>query len=447
MNSRRTLIARSAIVGLSCVFGFAAAGDSPSPTRRVIPFGGQTMGTTYTVKVFADDVDADLAIEIDAELRSVNDQMSTYLKSSEISRFNASESTDWFNVSREFANVVDQSLVISRKTDGAFDVTIGPLIDAWNFGAKPRTTTPPDESALDSLSDSYGYEKLSVRLDPPALRKSTPQLRIDLSAIAKGHGVDRVTELLNEHGYVDSFVEIGGEVRVSGSKGGQPWRVGIQKPDAAATAPMYALALSADDRRDDASMATSGDYRNYFESDGVRYSHTIDPRTRKPITHSLASVSVTASDCQTADAWATALNVLGRDEGLAIAEREGLNAFFIVRSKSGWDTAATGSLTSLTADPGKLRTAPTGQPPRTASSLIPLFAITAALLGLVIVGMAVGVIFGRNSISGSCGGIASIEDADGNVSCSLCSNPADACKDLRRRMGVQPQKVTATVDE
>ncbi len=163
-----------------------------------------------------------------------------------------------------------------------------------------------------------------MRIDPPALRKSIPGLKVDLSAIAKGHGVDRVVALLNQAGAANVFVEIGGEVRTSGDKGGQWWKVGIQLPDGALNESMIAYSMIPGEGAKH-SMATSGDYRNFFEVDAVQYSHTIDPRTAKPIEHGTASVSVIAETCMEADAWATAINVLGPQDGIAIARREGLS--------------------------------------------------------------------------------------------------------------------------
>ncbi|MEM9646313.1 MAG: FAD:protein FMN transferase [Planctomycetota bacterium] len=290
------------------------------PESNLLVFRGQTMGTTYMAKVAPPhDLPDDFAAEIDAELRRVNDQMSTYLKSSEITRFNQSTSTDWFSVSPDTAKVVGFAQRVSESTNGAFDITVGPLVDAWSFGPGKRKRTIPDDALLTGLWSRMGYEKLSVRQTPPGLRKSVPDLRIDLSAIAKGHGVDRVVDLLDRFGAQHVFVEIGGEVRTKGSKAGQPWRVGIQSPDAAAQQLAIAHTMA------DQAIATSGDYRNYFTIDGVRYSHTIDPNTGRPVVHDVASVSVIAEDCMTADAWATAINVLGHPRGIEVASENQLS--------------------------------------------------------------------------------------------------------------------------
>ncbi|EMI22590.1 thiamin biosynthesis lipoprotein ApbE, partial [Rhodopirellula maiorica SM1] len=181
---------------------------TPASSGAIRELRGDTMGTTYMVKIYnPPEFESDVAIEVDAELRSVNDQMSTYLKSSEISRFNDSDSTDWFDVSLETAEVVSAALEIAEATDGAFDVTVGPLVNAWSFGPDPKTNEIPSDTEITSLRESVGYKKLAVRIDPPALKKSVPELKVDLSSIAKGHGVDRVVELLARLGAESVFVE------------------------------------------------------------------------------------------------------------------------------------------------------------------------------------------------------------------------------------------------
>ena len=404
----------------------ATALAQEDPRLRTIR--GQTMGTTYMVKLFdAPEFAEPIEIQIDAELRQVNGEMSTYLESSELSRFNASESTDWFSVSDSVVEVVDAALDLSRKTNGAFDVTVGPLVDAWNFGAASPdgSAVVPDDATLTRAAASVGYQKVEVRMNPPALRKSVPQVQIDLSAIAKGHGVDRVVERLKRSGAKNAFVEIGGEVRTIGSKAGQPWRVGIQMPDAASDVVMIAHAMNPGQ---ESSMATSGDYRNHFEREGVRYSHTINPRTRRPVTHNLASVTVVAETCMEADAWATAINVLGPEQGMAAAEQYEIDALLVSRTSSGYAIDAAGSLSQY------VSAEPTAEAETSGSGFLPVLLLTTFALSVILIAMAVGVIFGRRSISGSCGGLANERNEDGSVSCSLCSNPDDACRSLRERI-------------
>ncbi|WP_231742033.1 FAD:protein FMN transferase [Stieleria varia] len=437
-------LALGALNGSSVAAQEATQPETPAETQTTAPesqlreFRGATMGTSYMVKIFghADVPDDEIRFSVDAELRRVNDQMSTYLRSSEISKFNVSDSTDWFPVSQDFADVVDFAQAVSAKTDGAFDVTVGPLVNAWSFGPAERTGTPPTSDEIASLMKSIGYQKLSVRLDPPALKKNIASLQVDLSAIAKGHGVDRVARILEEKGIHDFFVEIGGEVRTSGSKDADVWQVGIQLPDSVRETPMLAHAMSTDEGADE-SMATSGDYRNYYEVDGKRISHTIDPRTGQPIEHSLASVTVIADSCMAADAWATALNVVGQQSGMKLAKQEGLSTLLIARTENGFEMTGTGSLAQyvpqVQSDSGS---GSPQQPPQQTmlQSILPIAALTFVVFSIVLIAMAVGVLFGGKSISGSCGGLANKTDENGATSCSLCSNPSDACKELREKM-------------
>lgn len=296
---------------------------------------GRTMGTTYSVLLFDPpaNLDDDWRFAVDAELRRVNDEMSTYLKSSQISQFNRSRETDWFAVSPGFAANVQLALRVSRATEGRFDVTIGPLIDAWGFGSadpdQGRDGNPgPTDQQLEALRARCGYQHLQVRMDPPAIRKDVPDLELNLSALAKGHGVDRIMNLLRSMSIENAFVEIGGEVRAIGDKGGQSWKVGIERPPVDAQQRELQLALPIRD----VAIATSGDYRNFFQSQGQRYSHFIDPQTGRPSTRSIASVSVAAGDCMTADAWATAFELVGVSRAMQLAREMQMDVFLIERA-------------------------------------------------------------------------------------------------------------------
>jgi len=419
------------------IFGFSQPAISQSGLP-VLETRGQTMGTSYMVKIFAPPAElaSDWRQQIDAELRRVNDQMSTYLETSELSRFNQSESTDWFKVSPETALVVAKSLEIFELSGGTFDMTIAPLVDAWSFGPGKRNNSPPDQATIASGLQQVGSAGISVQNDPPAIRKSNPKLTIDLSGIAKGHGVDRVVEVLQRLGAENVFVEIGGEVRVTGDKAGKSWTVGIQMPDVDGEVVAAAYPIA------DKSIATSGDYRNFFEYEGVRYSHTIDPRTGRPINHDLASVSVIADDCMTADGWATALNVLGPQEGLKLAERLGLDTLLMLRDPSGgYTSVGTGTLAGFASasNPASQRQSDRSTNNEAASpsgfqTWLIILAFCFAAFAAVLVAMAVGVLFGRRSISGSCGGLANRREPDGSISCALCSNPDNACKELKAKM-------------
>lgn len=326
---------------LAIIAAASPKGTSAADPPTIAQARGETMGTRYVVKLHAppSTLPEDWRLRVDRELREVNDQMSTYLKSSEISRFNSSTSTDWFEVSPETAMVVAKALEVHRQSEGALDVTVMPLVNAWSFGPGKRTQAPPSEETLAEILRRVGAQHLSARQDPPAIRKAIPDLAIDLSAIAKGHGVDRVVELLQGFGAKDLFVEIGGEVRATGDKGGEPWMVGLQQPDAKGDVVAKAIPLR------DIAIATSGDYRNYFEYEGQRYSHTINPADGRPVRHAAASVSVLAGDCMTADAWATAINVLGPEEGARVARGVGLDVLLMTRRDDGtFGAVGTGAL-------------------------------------------------------------------------------------------------------
>jgi len=266
---------------------------------------------------------------VEEELKRVNQQMSTYIQDYEIMRFNVSRSTDWFSVSIETVSVLDLSLQISVVSDGAFDVTVGPLVNLWGFGPNKRKNSIPTDEELETARAAVSFKNLAVRLDPPALKKMDPALQVDLSAISKGHGVDRVSEVIRTHGITNFFVEIGGEIFASGMRvDGMLWQVGIEAPLDFKRSIQTIIGISG------VALATSGDYRNFFESEGQRFSHTIDPNTGRPVTHQLASASVVADNCALADAIATCMMVLGPDEGLKLAETKNW-AVLLMQRKSG----------------------------------------------------------------------------------------------------------------
>ncbi|MFO7973733.1 MAG: FAD:protein FMN transferase [Candidatus Hydrogenedentota bacterium] len=297
---------------------------------RVPEFSGATMGTVYHVKVVLQEPSethlADLQALIEAELEDVEVRMSTYEADSELSRFNAHESTSPFRVSTSTIEVFQLALEISELTNGAFDITVGPLVNAWGFGPEAVPENPLAESEIQALMEHTGYEKIQVDPDTQTITKEDPGVFCDLSAIAKGYAVDRVCTALEEAGYHDYMVEVGGEVRTGGVNGkGVPWRIGIVNPEPLKGDVERIVPLSG------WAMATSGDYRNFYERNGIQYSHTIDPRTGRPVTHNLASVSVIDKNCSVADGYATAIMVMGPDEAQRWAEEHNTIAFFIVR--------------------------------------------------------------------------------------------------------------------
>ena len=293
---------------------------------------GPTMGTTFTVKVVADDLDEagrqQLALKVREVVDGVDDAMSTYKPESELSRFNR-HGTEPFEASPGLIAVMMEAQAVSHFSGGAFDITVGPLVDAWGFGPEP-TAGRPSENRLAELMAATGWEKLEVDSEHGLLHKTRADLRCDLSAIAKGYAVDRVASSLDTAGFEDYMIEIGGEVRTRGRNAARRlWRIGIERPDENGREVQLAVPLA------DAAMATSGDYRNFIERDDSRVSHTIDPRTGRPVAHNLASVSVISQSCMTADALATALDVLGPEEGWALAEDVNLAALFLVRTADG----------------------------------------------------------------------------------------------------------------
>lgn len=340
-------------------------GEGPHPVRRfVLPaifvlvlfatliwradqpelavYTGKTMGTTFTVKVVnvVPSKQADLEKNITAALESVNRRMSTYQNDSELMKINGLGANQPMAISDELHEVVQTGLQLSAKTQGAFDITIGPVVNAYGFGPK-QGENPPTDDELNVLKMSVGYQK--IKLSSKEIEKEHADLFIDLSSIAKGYGVDKTAQILNAAGYEHYLVEVGGEVRTRGlNASGEAWRLGIETPQEGQRQLQRVIPLS------NRALATSGDYRNYYEKDGVRISHTIDARTYKPITHKLASVSVLHDNCMHADAWATALNVLGDEEGLALAEKEGLAALFIVRQNGRFEEIETRAFKTLT---------------------------------------------------------------------------------------------------
>jgi len=299
---------------------------APGPVQ----LDGPTMGTTYTVSIprLPDGTDrAAVEAAIADVLREADEHLSGWNDRSELVRFNTSSSTDWQTVSPVLFEPVAQAQAVSRATNGTFDVTVGPLVRAWGFGAgsSAEAASPPAE-LLAQLSANMGYEKLELRPSPPALRKSTPGLEIDLDGIAPGWAVDRIAARFEALGVRDYLVELGGEVRARGANAdGRRWRVAVETPQAGARQAYAVIEL------DGVGVSTSGDYRDYREVDGRRISHTVDPRSGAPVEHGLASVTVVCESVAEADAWATALMVLGPQEGMAVARRERRAALFIRR--------------------------------------------------------------------------------------------------------------------
>jgi thiamine biosynthesis lipoprotein len=310
------------------------SGRSQYPSCK---FAGLTMGTFYRVEIVGHDLSRTeiraTKAKVDMVLLGVNDAMSTYIPESDISRFNVSDSIEEFDASGSLSHVAEAALVVSRESDGAFDPTVGPLVNLWGFGSEDVGDEIPTQAQIDEVRKSVGYQHLSIP-KPGTLQKAVPGLQLDLGAVAKGAGVDMVLYLLNDSGYSNVLVEVGGEIAVSGhNKRGKSWKISIETPemDAGIGEGRYAI-LSLGK----GAVATSGDYRNYKEEDGRHYSHVINPKTGWPVTNGVASVTVVAKDCMTADALATALMVLGPEKGLNfMIKQEGADAMIVVRNDTG----------------------------------------------------------------------------------------------------------------
>ena len=290
---------------------------------KKVELQGRTMGTTYSVK-YIDEERRNFQPSIDSLLEVFNLSLSTYIPESEISRFNQEALLKY--ESPFFYPVLERSKQIFKKTGGAFDPTVGPLVNVWGFG--PESRQDPSAATIDSLRQLVNYD--SIFFDTVAVCKMMKGMKLDFSAIAKGYGVDVVAQYLLEKGIENLFVEIGGEIYAHGvNDRGTPWVVGVNYPTTDIEQQQSAMAIVPIENQ---AIATSGNYRNYYEKDGVKYSHTISPTTGYPVTHSLLSASVFAPDCMTADAYATAFMVLGVEEAKAIDEREDEIAIYLIYS-------------------------------------------------------------------------------------------------------------------
>jgi thiamine biosynthesis lipoprotein len=341
MRRRVPFIAAGSIIALGAILWAMRAAPDERGTAQLV---GATMGGDWSVR-FRTPLSGRSAQRLQREIQEILDavdrQMSTWKPDSDVSRFNRSASTDWQAVPRELAAVVSEARRISEQTGGAFDVTVAPLVNLWGFGPTtsptigPRDSLPSDD-AIAQAKARVGYTKLDVRFDPPALRKRDAALTIDLSAIAQGYAADCVSDALAAGGFAEHLVNVCGEIRARGrGPHAGPWRVGIQAPVPDTIRTFEGVTLN------DVALAASGDYKNYFEHAGRTYSHEIDPRSGRPVTHNLAAVSVVHASAARADALATGLLVLGFDEGWAVAERDGLEALFITRTSSGLESHPT----------------------------------------------------------------------------------------------------------
>lgn len=305
-----------AFLGLTLAgVGATRASDVKPEPSEAVAFYGRTMGTTWTVKVRGEVPDPTaLKRAIDETFEAAESLTSHWRTNTPVARFNRISSTNTFPASPELLQLVRWSEAISRQSDGAFDITVGPLLRVWGFGPAPRRTTPPSDAELATVAPGIGWQK--VQIDPTGLRKLHPQTELDLSAIVPGWAIDQVAAMLRQRGFGEFLVESGGELRATGK-----WEIEIEHPRRRHTLRNQ-------------SIGTSGTYRQMWRVDDREFSHLIDPRTLRPIAHTTTSVSVLHADCAQADAWAAALNVLGVEKGLPLADKLGLAAQFVVSEPS-----------------------------------------------------------------------------------------------------------------
>lgn len=331
------------VIAFSCALLLVSC-DSEQTGPQI---SGQTMGTSYSVQ-WSDTSPSfstsELTNQIEQRLVRINLLMSTYIPNSQLSEFNQSRETGWHAVDEELATLVTTALLISKQSEGAFDITVGPLVNLWGFGPSDTSFTFPTDTEINIAKRSIGYKQLEARLDPPALNKKIVDLYVDLSAIAKGYTVDEITQILDEKNIVNYMVEIGGEVKAKGiAPHGNPWRIGIETPNIQRGGIEQVVSLK------DVGVATSGDYRNFIEHQGKRYSHTIDPRSGYPVSHNLGSVTVIHESTAIADAWATAFMVLGAEKSYQLSKENNLSGVLITRNGDNYTSTVFGEMQSYLA--------------------------------------------------------------------------------------------------
>ncbi|WP_191621235.1 FAD:protein FMN transferase [Marinihelvus fidelis] len=287
------------------------------PPGEELRFVGQTMGTSWSVIAHSPRHGVDpkaVSESIAALLADLDSRLSNWIDNSEVSRFNRAQPSTWVPVSDDTLAVVLAAMDVSAQSGGSFDITLGPLIDTWGFGPGGRREEPPPDNLVSGAGSLAGMTRLSFREEPPALMKSVRGLGLDLGGIAKGYAVDQVAELLSAYGFRGFLVEIGGEVRAVGSRtAGGPWRVALETPPGTPAGVGPVIPLQGH------SVATSGTYRNFFETDGQAYSHILDPWHKHPVTHEMAAASVIADEAMLADAWATTMMVQGPERARELA--------------------------------------------------------------------------------------------------------------------------------
>lgn len=333
----RRIVAPVLFVGALFVSVFTYDAPAPPTLEELaldeVTLSGEALGTSWTVRVVGPAPNAagqqTLADTASGALAEVDALMSTWRDDSELSALNRHATAEPFAVSAPTMAVLMRAETVWKESDGAFDVTVYPLVQAWGF-ANDTPVPPPDDATLTAILDRVGQQHLTLNHFSLLVKKDRPDVTIDLSAIAKGYAVDRVSQALEALGFPNHMVEVGGEVRARGwNRFKQPWRIAVERPDTMARTVETVVQLSG------LSMATSGDYRNFREVDGRRWSHTIQPKTGEAMLHALASATVLHAECAMADAYATTFMVLGPEAALALATELDLAALFLVRTRDG----------------------------------------------------------------------------------------------------------------
>lgn len=331
----------SFLLALFALALFTLVGCSEEAERQPVRLQGQIYGTFWLATLpdeWTPEQVKQLKAGIEGELNKVDEAMSTYKPNSELNRFNAAPLGEWVELSADLFEVFNLSQTVSKMSQGAFDVTIGDLVNLWNFGPEARPEAIPEAALLKKRLTAAGFQYLELNAERQAARRFRASF-VDLSGVAKGYAVDKVAQWLQQQGVGNFLINIGGEIVVAGQRAPeQPWRIGIEVPDDKLQAAQHVVPLVNE------SVATSGDYRNFYELDGKRMSHTINPKTGWPIDHNLTSVTVFHSSNAVADAWATAFMVMGAEASLALANRENLKVLLISKVDKAWKTQVSNSL-------------------------------------------------------------------------------------------------------
>ena len=325
--TKKFLSMRISVLIISLIITITACRHNYS---EILEINGLTMGTTYSIKIKTDNGYADkkrIRSDIEDILSGINQSMSTYTKESELSIINFSKTSDWQSVSKDLFTIIDDANKISIKTEGAFDITIGPLVNLWGFGPDKVENRIPSDQIIESVKENTGFQKILLDKLNKKILKSNPNLYMDLSGIAKGFAVNKIALYLDKKGFKNYLIEIGGELMGKGrNKDKEIWQIGIENPNSNSDTIRHIVQLK------NMAMATSGNYKKYFEKDGIRYSHTINPVTGKPIKHKLASVTVLDYSATNADALATAFMVLGPEKALLLANSLKIPIYLIIKN-------------------------------------------------------------------------------------------------------------------